>query len=97
MALPSFFRTYKNRQFDYKPIYYNAEKEELQERIRSIELEMGIKHDDDEKEGYKPRIDRGSIRGFLNSKRKVKNRQSNIRLLIIMIFLLLLAYFLFYT
>jgi hypothetical protein len=96
MALPSFFRTYKNRQFDYKPIYYNPEKEELQERIRNIELEMGIKHDN-EKGAYKPRIDRGSIRGFLNSKRKVKNRQSNWRLLIIMVFLLLLAYYLFYA
>ncbi|MDR2585037.1 MAG: hypothetical protein LBC84_02285 [Prevotellaceae bacterium] len=36
----SFFKTPKHRVFNYKPLYYNAEKEELQERLARIRAEM---------------------------------------------------------
>ncbi len=33
MALPSFFKTYKPKRFNYIPRYYDPQKEELEERI----------------------------------------------------------------
>lgn len=36
----TFFKIPKHRVFNYKPVYYDAEKEELDERVRKIEDEI---------------------------------------------------------
>jgi len=52
MGIPSFFRTPKPKPFNYIPRYYDEQKEDLEERIRNIEIEMGVK----EGEAYRPQI-----------------------------------------
>ena len=55
MAIPSFFRTQKPKQFNYVPRYYDEQKEQLDERIRDIEREMGVK----DGKTYRPTIRKG--------------------------------------
>ncbi len=40
MAIGSFFKQRKPRQFDHKPIYYDQKKDELQKRIDRIKQEV---------------------------------------------------------
>lgn len=94
MGIPSLFKTPRHRQFNYRPIYYNQQKEELQERIRKIEQEMGVNKKEDS--NYRPGIQRGQMRGHFRDVKRLK-RQSNVRLLIILLALFALAYYLIYN
>lgn len=87
--LPNFFRTYKNKQFNYMPLYYNQQKEEIEERVRRIESELQGKSTGT----YKPGIIRGSFR-HMRSMRKRSSRDSSFRLILIIMTLLALAYYL---
>lgn len=91
MGIPSFFKLPKPRKFDYKPLYYDPVKERRQERNRQIERELGL--DKDKK--YVSRIYHGIFRDQIKRNLKTE-RSSNIRLIIIFIILLLLAYLIFY-
>jgi hypothetical protein len=89
MQLPSLFKTYKNRQFTYKPIFYNQVKDDLKERIKKVEGGLGTLED----RGYRNGITRGSIRR--HSKLKAKSMvRSNLRLAIITLILLGIAWYL---
>lgn len=93
MGIPTFFRLPKHKTFQYNPRYYDERKERLQVRIKQIEQEMGVNQGDE----YVPRISKGSIRGHNSRLRNKKaERQSNVRLLIILIVLLLITYILFF-
>jgi hypothetical protein len=92
MALPSFFKTQQPRSFNFMPRYYNERKEKLQERVKNIELELGVKKTDI---NYKSSIGRGSMRGYIDKNRSIR-KKSNIRLFIILGSLLLLVYLLLY-
>lgn len=92
MGIPSFFRTPKPKHFNYIPRYYDEQKENLEERIRNIEIEMGVK----EGEAYRPRIRKGHMSNYFRRKQKRVQKQSNIRLVIIILILLLVSYFLFF-
>ena len=85
MGLPSFFRSYKYKIFDYKPLYYNENKEELENIIKNAELETGSK----KSTRFTTSITRGSFREKRINVRHT-NIQSTIRFLIILIVLLLL-------
>ena len=87
MALPSFFKIPKHKDFNFIPRYYDERKEKLQERIKDIELEMGIKSTD---AIYQSRIARGTMRRYMD-KRRTGQKRSNFRLLLILAVLLLLA------
>ncbi len=87
MALPSFFRINKHKEFNYNPIFYDKEKDEFEERVRRIEQEMGIKKDIE----FRSSIKRGAMREYIQRSRK-QDRYSSLRLVIIFIFLLALAY-----
>lgn len=90
MAIFSFFKLNKHKQFEYKPLFYDKDKEEFNERVRRIEEEMGV-HKGSE---YKPGIHRGTMRSYLQTAKK-ENRHGNLRLFLIVIFLLAVAYYLF--
>ena len=92
MSIPSFFRTPKPKPFNYIPRYYDEHKEELEERIRNIEREMGVK----EGELYRPTIRKGQMSNYFRRKQKRMQKHSNIRLVIIILILLLISYFLFF-
>lgn len=89
MGIPGFFRTPKPRKFNYRPLFYDPLKEEREERNRRIEKEMGVQKDGNE--GYRPGIQRGSMRAYYQKNQDIK-RTSNIRLILIIAFLLLVAY-----
>jgi hypothetical protein len=89
IMLPKFFRTYKHKQFNYMPLYYNQQKEELEERVRRIENELQGKPTGE----YKPGIIKGSFK-HLHSMRKKSNRVSSVRLIVIILVLIALVYYL---
>jgi len=92
MDLPRFFRSYKPRQFNYIPVYYNRQKEELKERIRRIKEEESGER---EKEGeYRKSIIRGSFK-HVSAYRAKANRASSLRTVLIILILLAFVLFLF--
>lgn len=93
MGVPRFIKLPKHRRFSYSPIYWDPEKEEREVRLRQIKQELGMELNSDPN---RTTITRGSFRQA-SQKSKVKaGKNSNIRLVIILAVLLLLAYFLFY-
>ena len=92
MGLPRFIKLPGHKQFNYSPRYWDPEKEEREGRIRQIKQEMGV---DVPSDPNRSTIKRGSFRQ-VRQKAKVKaNRSSNIRLVVILAVLLMLAYILF--
>ena len=92
MAIPSFFKINKHKQFNFTPRYYDPQKEDLEKRIKSIEQEMGV----NEGEAYRPSIRKGQMTNYFRGKKRKAQKQSNIRLIIILIVLFLISYFLFF-
>lgn len=88
MAL-TFFKTPKNRKYNYKPVYYNKEKEERENRHKSS---LGNKSEDYNEEELRARIQQ---RWKRNTGVREK-RSSNIRLIIIILALALIVYWLFF-
>ncbi len=94
-----FFRLPKTKQFHYKPRYYDERKEALEKRIAQIKSEMGITGDQSGENNYfrgdyKSHI-KGQMRGYFKYAKKEK-QTSNIRLLIILLVLLALAWYIIY-
>jgi hypothetical protein len=91
----SFFKLHKPLVYKYKPIYYDPKKEAQKDRMKKMEQEGQAEV---KKEGYEPKVlRRGSFREMADRNRNSKQaqtRQSNIRLVIIIMILLLIAYFL---
>lgn len=90
MNIPRFFKTPRHRQFNYQPLYYDPEKEEREERNREIKRELGIQQGNPG--DYRPTIRRGSMKAYFKGNKRAE-RRSNLRLFLIVIFLLFLAYF----
>ncbi len=95
----SFFKLPKIKKFDFQPRYYDERKEALDKRIAQIKAEMGIS--DDQPEGnkyfrgdYKSHI-KGQMRGYFKQTRRQK-RTSNLRLLIILLVMLTIAWYIIY-
>ena len=92
MGIPRFFRTPEHKRFHYEPIFYDERKEKLEERIRMIEQEYGIKPDDQPVRT----LGKGSFSGYYGRKKKAQ-RYSNTRLVVIIAFLLFISYYLFFA
>ena len=92
MGIPRFFKLYKNKQFNYNPLYYDEQKENLQGRIKDIEREMGV---NTETEGVYVLGIKGQMRGHFSKARQTRSR-SNVRLILIILALCLIAYIVFY-
>lgn len=98
----SFFKTPKPRPYRHKFIYYDPEKEERQEREERVNKELGIK---DENKPFVTSIKRGSFRRMYedgvevnnNSDFKRQKRASNIRSLIIILILLVIVAYLYFS
>ena len=94
-----FFKLPNIKQFELRPRYYDARKEALDKRIAQIKAEMGIPGDQPEgnkyfRGDYKTHI-KGQMKGYFRQTRRQK-RSSNIRLLVILLILLSLAWFIIY-
>jgi cytochrome c-type biogenesis protein CcmH/NrfG len=87
MAL-TFFKTPKNKKYNYKPVYYDQKKEEREKRLKAVT--------DDNPEAYAESLrDRLDLRWKRNA--GARNRKaSNQRLFVILLVMFLLLYLLFF-
>ena len=99
MALLSFYNNRRPRSFNHKPIYWDARKEALDERILKTKKEMGIVVSDEE---YKPNIKGTFVQGTTHLKKRIENGESaqtrkyvNVKLAIILVLLLVGFWFIF--
>ena len=75
--LPSFFKTSRHRQFDFKTRYYDAQKEDLDNRVKSAESgKTTLRFSKD----------------WQQSKRSKENSTSNKRIILIVLILVLLSF-----
>jgi len=95
MSIGRFFKVPKHRQFDYKPQFYDPDKEELEERLRRAKPIDGSDTD-----AVKARISGSFRRGGIYGNDKYRSlasqqkKVSNIRLLVIIGGLILMVYLL---
>lgn len=99
MAGISFFKTRKPRKFEHKPIYWDPEKERKEEREHRIKRELGL----EDLSEYKSSIKGTFVEGTTHLKKSQtrgdtaeSRRSKSFRLIMILLFLVLLAWFLFW-
>ena len=83
------FRTGKPRQFNYRPVYYNKEKEEMEERLRLLTKES----DSDEIEIEKFR---SKIRNAWGGREVKAKKTTNKTIYLTLIAVLALIYYIFF-
>lgn len=93
----AFFKVPKHRVFDYKPRFYDPEKERREQRRR----ELGLADDDPQSEGYQPgAIIRNSgmksRHEAFSQKMSKSRRQSRLFIIVFVGILCVLFYYLFY-
>ena len=96
-----FYNNRKPRQFDYKPILYNPDKDEFNEREIKVTKEMGVIEDAE----YKPTIKGEFIRNTNHLRRKVNKEEStgksntkrNMSLIIFLVVLIVVAYLIYFN
>ena len=91
-SLPTFFQTRKPRRFHFLPRHYDPEKEALEQRIAMIEQELGLRKG----ETYVPSIRKGQMMSHFKRKSRIRERSSNLTLIIILGLLFALAWYLFF-
>ncbi len=92
----NFFHIPGAKRFNFRPRFYDAEKDHVKTRERMVKAEMGIK--DDDGKPFKSSIKGQFRRGMSNSKSAEKaRRSSNTRLIFLIIILSLIVYLFFYT
>ncbi len=87
MNIPRLFKLPEYKKFTYRPLFHDPEKEEREERIRRIRAETG----NNPQSQYTPGIQRGTMKTYFKRNQTVK-KQSNIRLILIIFFLLFISY-----
>jgi hypothetical protein len=99
MGLFYFYNVRKPRRFEYKPLYYDPHKEEMEERKLKVKRELGLEIS---KEEYKPQIKGSFAHGTTHLKKSrqrgddTRSRQyKNVRLVLILSLLLLALWFFF--
>lgn len=96
MGTGSFFKPIKNKTFNYTPIYYNPEMEDLHERVKKAKREAGIIDEADSSgKKYIPNI-KGKMRQNLITQHYSSGGYSKIRagIVLISIFLLIALFYL---
>jgi hypothetical protein len=88
-----FFRRPKPRQFDYKPIYWDEEKEEMERLKKRIDRAGKEKSGQEIRDDLRFEIDRNWRRNRAGSSQKV----NLLRFLIYLAFALFMIYFIFFT
>ncbi len=91
MGMISMFKTPRPKQFNYTPIFYDAQKEAFKEREQQIKQELGLA---DETVPHISNI-KGKFRSQMKRNKEVKSKL-NVRLYVIIAILVVVAYFLFY-
>lgn len=84
----TFFRTSKPKAFEYKPLYYDAEKEEREQRKKELRLDDSSDH----KSFYRGELQRKWRRGKSDQKKNTRMRTT-----IYLAILLFAVYYIFFT
>lgn len=87
MAL-TFFKTQKNKQFSYRPLYYDPKKEEREKRLKTAFEE----NPDNVEAGLRERMDMRWRRMSRTQERKASNQ----KIIILVVVFLLIAYLIFF-
>jgi|GEM_PF-147760 hypothetical protein len=87
LKLPHFIKIPEHNRFDYKPIYYDKRKEELETKINRFKeiKELSDKHE------FKPEI-KGKFRTHTKLITKKQKQAANLRLAVIIIFTAIIMY-----
>jgi len=89
MAL-TFFKTQKNKQFSYRPLYYDPKKEEREKRLKTAIEE----NPNNVEAGLRERMDMRWRRMSRSHERKASNQK--LIIIIIVVVFLLIAYLIFF-
>ena len=92
--MPRFIKLPGHKRFEYSPRYWDPEKEEFEERVRQSKLEMGI---DVPRGSNRTTIKRGSFRQARQQAKIKASRGSNLRLVVILAVLFIIAYLIFFA
>ena len=92
MGVPRFIKLPGHKRFEYSPRYWDPEKEEFEERVRQIQQEIGMEVPRDPN---RTTIKRGSFRQVRQQTKLKASRSTNLRLVVILAALLILAYLIF--
>ncbi len=92
MGIPRFIKLPSHKRFEYAPRHWDPEKEEFEERVRQSQLEMGI---DVPRDPNRTTIRRGSFRQVRQQAKIKASKSSNLRLVVILAALLVIAYLIF--
>jgi hypothetical protein len=87
------FNLYKPKEYKYRYIYYDPKKEAQKEREQQLSNQEKVANDGE----YRPTIRRGTFREMADKNKNARREQaqkSNVRLIMILIILLAIAYFL---
>ncbi len=86
-----FFRKVKHQRFNYKPRFWNPEKEDLENRVKAAKGTQ----DDHSPNAVKSRISNNLRRGFKSKHRssRTSSRRSTFMLLFIIVALVVLSYY----
>lgn len=84
-----FFSRPKNKKFDYKPLYYNKEKDERDQRARELGLDMSKK---EHKSFFK-----GELQREWRSNKIPQEQNKKIRSILYLVLLLVAVYYIFFT
>lgn len=95
-----FYNNRKPRDFSYKPILYNPDKDEFNERVIKVKKEMGVIEDTE----LKPTIRGEFVRNTKHLRRKINNEEStgksnskrNITLIIFLVILAVVGYIMYF-
>ena len=85
-----FFSRPKNKQFDYKPRYYDIEKDKREQRKK----ELGLGSDE---EGGKRKYFRGELQNRWRSNRKDEKDKTRRRTMIYLVMIFIVIYYIFFT
>jgi len=89
LGMVNFFRLPRYRKFEFKTRYYDAEKEELESRVKKAKQEAGLLPEGE----YVPLM-KGQIKSRYRLATATASKQSNVRLLLLIVALFGFAYYL---
>ena len=100
MSLFFFYNNRKPKKYEHKPIYWDPQKEALEERIAKIKREMGIEQDE---HSYKSTIKGSFINASPHLKRKIekgedseKRKMRNSIIAVVLVILLIVFYYFYF-
>ncbi len=88
LRLPRFIKLPEHSRFEYRPLYYNKRKEDLEKKVNKFKEQKELL----EKEEYKPEIKGKFVSSFNRGETKKQKKAANLRLTIIIIFTAIIAY-----